>query len=75
MWLTIREPAMLELTLLGTVFVLTGVLLWLVVDSDDDDWEGKRSNQLVIIGRELDHDTIKQQLQACVAPDARKGFS
>ena len=42
---------------------------------DDDDWEGQRSNQLVIIGRELDHDTIKQQLQACVAPDAEKGFS
>ena len=31
---------MLELTLLGTVFVLTGVLLWLVVDSDDDDRSG-----------------------------------
>ena len=42
---------------------------------DDDDWEGKRSNQLVIIGRELDHDTIKQQLQACVAPNEGKGFS
>ena len=42
---------------------------------DDDDWEGQRSNQLVIIGRELDHDTIKQQLQACVAPNEGKGFS
>ena len=42
---------------------------------DDDDWEGSRSNQLVIIGRELDHDRIKEQLQACVAPDAGKGFS
>ena len=40
MLLTIREPAMLELTLLGTVFVLTGLLLWLVVDSDDDDRSG-----------------------------------
>ena len=31
---------MLELTLLGTVFVLAGVLLWLVADSDDDDRSG-----------------------------------
>ena len=33
---------------------------------DDTDWEGPRKNQLVIIGRDLDHDTLKQQLQACV---------
>ena len=34
----------------------------------------RRSNQLVIIGRELDHELLRKQLQACVAPDAGKGF-
>lgn len=33
---------------------------------DDSDWEGSRSNQLVLIGRDLDHETLRQQLQACV---------
>jgi len=28
----------------------------------------------VLIGRELDHDTLRRQLQACVARDAGKGF-
>ena len=37
---------------------------------DDTDWEGARKNQLVIIGRDLDHDTIKQQLQACVVEES-----
>ena len=37
---------------------------------DDTDWEGDRKNQLVIIGRDLDHDTIKQQLQACVVDES-----
>ncbi|WP_413296536.1 CobW family GTP-binding protein [Synechococcus sp. MIT S9452] len=37
---------------------------------DDTDWEGPRKNQLVIIGRDLDHDTIKQQLQACVVEES-----
>jgi G3E family GTPase len=41
---------------------------------DDTDWSGTRSNQLVLIGRNLDHDRLRQQLQACVARDAGKGF-
>ncbi len=35
---------------------------------DDSDWTGERKNQLVLIGRDLEHDTLRQQLQACVAP-------
>ena len=41
---------------------------------DDSDWPGERKNQLVIIGRDLDHNTLRKQLQACVAKDAGKGF-
>ncbi|MFM7314013.1 MAG: CobW family GTP-binding protein [Cyanobium sp.] len=41
---------------------------------DDSDWPGERSNQLVLIGRQLDHATLRRQLQACVARDAGKGF-
>ena len=33
---------------------------------DDTDWTGERKNQLVLIGRNIDHDTLRQQLQACV---------
>ena len=36
---------------------------------DDSDWEGERSNQLVLIGRDLDHENLRQQLQACVIED------
>ena len=42
---------------------------------DDSEWTGDRKNQLVLIGRDLDHDQLRQQLQACVAKDAGKGFS
>lgn len=42
---------------------------------DDSDWTGERKNQLVLIGRDLDHDTLRKQLQACVAKDAGKGFA
>ena len=41
---------------------------------DDSEWTGDRKNQLVLIGRDLDHDQLRQQLQACVAKDAGKGF-
>ena len=41
---------------------------------DDTDWNGPRKNQLVLIGRNLDHDRLRRQLQACVAKDAGKGF-
>ena len=33
---------------------------------DDTDWTGERKNQLVLIGRNIDHDCLRQQLQACV---------
>lgn len=42
---------------------------------DDTDWSGERKNQLVLIGRDLDHDMLREQLQACVANDAGKGFT
>ena len=42
---------------------------------DDTDWSGERKNQLVLIGRDLDHDMLRKQLQACVASDAGQGFT
>lgn len=42
---------------------------------DDSEWDGQRKNQLVLIGQEMDHSTLRRQLQACVAKDAGKGFS
>ena len=42
---------------------------------DDSDWPGERKNQLVIIGRDLDHGLLRKQLENCVvAKDAGKGF-
>ncbi len=41
---------------------------------DDTEWDGERKNQLVLIGRDLNHRKLRQQLQACVAKDAGKGF-
>lgn len=42
---------------------------------DDSDWPGpERKNQIVLIGKNLDHNKLRQQLQACVAKDAGKGF-
>ncbi|MFN9644812.1 MAG: CobW family GTP-binding protein [Cyanobacteriota bacterium] len=41
---------------------------------DDTDWSGPRKNQLVMIGRDLNHAELRRQLQACVARDAGKGF-
>ena len=40
---------------------------------DDSDWDGERKNQLVLIGQEIDHSTLRGQLQACVAKDADQG--
>ncbi|WP_320676411.1 GTP-binding protein [Prochlorococcus sp. MIT 1300] len=34
---------------------------------DDTDWESERKNQIVLIGRNLNHKAIQQQLNACVA--------
>ena len=42
---------------------------------DDSDWPGDRKNQLVLIGRDIDHSTLRKQLQACIAKDAGKGFA
>ena len=42
---------------------------------DDTDWTGERKNQLVLIGRDLNHDRLREQLQACVAVDEGKGFT
>ena len=41
---------------------------------DDTDWSGPRKNQLVLIGKGLDHPSLRRQLQACVARNAGKGF-
>jgi G3E family GTPase len=43
---------------------------------DDSDWssDAERRNQLVLIGKELDHARLRKQLQACVAKNAGKGF-
>jgi G3E family GTPase len=44
---------------------------------DDDEWKGQPKNQVVLIGQNLDHDQLKEQLQACVcmASTSRgKGF-
>jgi G3E family GTPase len=41
---------------------------------DDSDWPAKRSNQLVLIGRNLQHQRLRQQLQACVARAGGQGF-
>jgi G3E family GTPase len=42
---------------------------------DDSDWPGERKNQIVLIGKGLDHATLQRQLQACVAKDAGRGFA
>ncbi|MEA5474216.1 GTP-binding protein [Synechococcus sp. CCY9201] len=43
---------------------------------DDSDWPSdERKNQIVLIGRDLDHTRLRQQLQACVAKHAGKGFA
>ena len=43
---------------------------------DDSEWgsPAERKNQLVLIGKDLDHTKLRQQLQACVAKDAGRGF-
>ncbi|MFZ9215553.1 MAG: CobW family GTP-binding protein [Vulcanococcus sp.] len=44
---------------------------------DDSEWSkpSERKNQLVVIGKDLDHAKIRKQLQACVAKDSGRGFS
>jgi G3E family GTPase len=33
---------------------------------DDDDWKGEKKNQIVLIGQNLDHDKLRQQLENCL---------
>ncbi|MBM5819411.1 MAG: GTP-binding protein [Cyanobacteria bacterium K_DeepCast_150m_m2_101] len=44
---------------------------------DDSEWgsAAERKNQLVLIGKNLDHPQLRKQLQACVAKDAGKSFA
>jgi G3E family GTPase len=43
---------------------------------DDSDWpDAARKNQVVLIGKNLNHDQLRRQLQACVAKDSGKGFA
>jgi len=43
---------------------------------DDSEWNtpADRKNQLVLIGKDLDHSKLRQQLEDCVAKDAVRGF-
>jgi len=41
---------------------------------DDEEWKGQPKNQLVLIGQNLDHDTLKRQLEACLClPSTNRG--
>jgi G3E family GTPase len=41
---------------------------------EDDDWKGTPKNQLVLIGQNLDHETIKEQINSCIClPSANRG--
>jgi G3E family GTPase len=41
---------------------------------DDSDWNDNKKNQLVLIGRQLDHSSLRQQLQACISDNPGEGF-
>jgi G3E family GTPase len=44
---------------------------------DDDEWKGAPKNQLVLIGQNLDHDTLREQLNHCLClsiTSRAKGF-
>jgi G3E family GTPase len=44
---------------------------------DDEDWKGDPKNQLVLIGQDLDHATLRQQLDSCLtlsSTNSGKGF-
>lgn len=44
---------------------------------DDEDWKGQPKNQLVLIGQNLDHEALREQLQNCVclpSTSRAKGF-
>ena len=41
---------------------------------DDSEWNDNKKNQLVLIGRQLDHSSLRQQLQACISDNPGEGF-
>lgn len=44
---------------------------------DDEQWKGEPKLQLVLIGQDLDHDTLRSQIEACVctpSPNRGMGF-
>jgi G3E family GTPase len=40
---------------------------------DDTDWKGPRKNQLVLIGQDLDHATLRKQLEDCLTIPSTPG--
>ncbi len=41
---------------------------------DDDEWKGTPKNQLVLIGQNLDHDTLREQINHCfTTPSTNRG--
>ena len=40
---------------------------------DDDQWKGDRKNQLVLIGQNLDHETLRNQLENCICITSTRG--
>lgn len=41
---------------------------------DDDEWKGQPKNQVVLIGQNLDHDTLRTQLEKCLGlPSTTRG--
>jgi len=44
---------------------------------EDEEWKGEKKTQLVLIGQNLDHDTLRKQIENCVClpkSDLPKGF-
>ena len=39
---------------------------------EDEEWKGEKKNQLVLIGQDLDHDTLHEQLENCVSLSSSK---
>ena len=42
---------------------------------DDSEWLDERKNQLVLIGKDLNHELIKKQLESCVYKNVGEGFA
>lgn len=41
---------------------------------DDEEWKGEPKNQLVLIGQDLDHETLRSQLENCIClPSTNRG--